>query len=215
MISFSNINLYGLTLAIAVIACFYIFQKIITQKKDSLDLDQVADLFFYLFLGAILFGRLFFVFSFWHFFYTQPLEIFKLWHGGIAFYGVFSGGLLGLLFWTKRFTQKNKLNFKNYLIFLLDSILVVLPLGQSIGRWGNFFNQELFGSPTSLPWGIFISPDNRPSIFSSQTHFHPVFLYESILSFCLFIYSESITEKKFRDSSPVYSSSSTGSFAFL
>jgi phosphatidylglycerol:prolipoprotein diacylglycerol transferase len=68
-----------------------------------------------------------------------------------------------------------------------DLAVVGLALGQSIGRWGNFFNQELYGSPTSLPWAIRIDPHFRLADYAAFDLFHPAFLYESIWSFLTFL----------------------------
>jgi len=67
----------------------------------------------------------------------------------------------------------------------LDLLCVAVMIGLAFGRWGNYFNQELFGTPTSLPWGIPIDPANRPADFPNSQYFHPTFLYESILDFIL------------------------------
>jgi len=84
---------------------------------------------------------------------------------------------------------------------LLDLGAIGLSIGQAIGRWGNYFNQELYGSPTDLPWGIYIRPENRLVGFENFTHFHPLFLYESIGCLIIFIilitvYSLLFTRKK-------------------
>ena len=84
--------------------------------------------------------------------------------------------------------QAGKLPATSYLLWLLDLLAPAVLLGQAIGRWGNYFNQELFGYPTSLPWGIPISPQNRPSEFAAFTYFHPTFLYESLWDFVGFIW---------------------------
>jgi len=74
-----------------------------------------------------------------------------------------------------------------YLI-LLDLAAFGLPLGQAIGRLGNWFNQELYGRPTNLPWGIYIRPENRLSGYEQFSHFHPLFLYESLWCLGIFIF---------------------------
>jgi prolipoprotein diacylglyceryl transferase len=79
----------------------------------------------------------------------------------------------------------------------MDCIAPGLLLAQAIGRWGNYFNQELFGGPTSLPWGLEISPANRPPGFLDVTTFHPTFLYESL--YCLFLLGLVLAiERRFR-----------------
>jgi len=74
---------------------------------------------------------------------------------------------------------------QRFLVFL-DLAAFGLPLGQAIGRWGNFFYWELYGRPTALPWGIFVPPEYRVLGFERFTHFHPLFLYESLYSLCVF-----------------------------
>jgi len=69
----------------------------------------------------------------------------------------------------------------------LDAVAPALALGQAIGRWGNYFNQELFGRPTNLPWGIPIAEFNRPVQFFNEQFFHPTFLYESVLNLIIFV----------------------------
>jgi prolipoprotein diacylglyceryl transferase len=68
---------------------------------------------------------------------------------------------------------------------LLDVVAPAIPLGQAIGRLGNWFNQELFGRPTDLPWGLKIDPENRPSGYTQVTTFHPTFLYEALWNLAL------------------------------
>lgn len=97
-----------------------------------------------------------------------------VWDGGLAFFG----GLIGILLSIYIISKKKKLSF----LSILDSTLLFLPLIQSIGRIGNFFNHELYGKPTSLPWGIYVPEQYRNQQYISFTHFHPVFFYESILN---------------------------------
>lgn len=79
---------------------------------------------------------------------------------------------------------------------LTDLLVAPLVLGQAIGRWGNYFNQELFGRPTNLPWGIPIDAVNRPVQFAGDKYFQPTFLYESILDLILFFILFIIVRKK-------------------
>jgi len=102
--------------------------------------------------------------------------------GGISIHGAIAAGLLAI--WL--FTRYNRLRFFRW----VDIIVPGMALGQAIGRWGNFTNQEAFGGPTSLPWGIPISPERRPPGYEQFTHFHPTFLYESIYNLlaCIVLY---------------------------
>jgi len=107
------------------------------------------------------------------------LAILKIWQGGLAIHGAIIAGAIVIWY----FARKQKISF-----WLIASIVApVLALAQTIGRWGNYFNQELFGFPTGLPWGIPIEVFRRPAEYISDVFFHPVFLYESIGNFFIFI----------------------------
>lgn len=140
-------------------------------------------------LCAIVGARLYHVFDQdqWPYYRANPAEIFKVWNGGIGIFGALIGAIIGLVlyvWWVNRQAEKKggrrarKLNPLRWLDIGAPAFL----LGQAIGRWGNFFNQELFGPPTDLPWGIPIDVENRPLEYIDATHFHPLFLYESLLS---------------------------------
>ena len=97
---------------------------------------------------------------------------FKIWEGGIALFGGLTFGTLAVV-WTLRRRGGD------FPVFL-DAIAVGLPAAQAIGRWGNYFNQELFGTPTDLPWGLEIDQVHRPAAYLDSPTFHPTFLYESL-----------------------------------
>jgi len=114
-----------------------------------------------------------------------------IWDGGLAFYG----GVIGLLISILIISKYKKLHILN----LSDSIFLFLPLIHAIGRVGNLFNYELFGKPTSLPWGIYIPKEYRTESVIEYTHYHPVFAYESILNilnFLILIYLNKRFKKK-------------------
>jgi len=100
------------------------------------------------------------------------LASFELWHGGLGIWGGVAGGALGAYIGCRRHNV-------DYATFA-DALAPGIVLAQAIGRFGNYFNQELFGRPTSLPWGLEISPQNRPPGYEQSTTFHPTFLYESL-----------------------------------
>lgn len=100
------------------------------------------------------------------------LGVFKIWEGGIALFGGLTLGLLTGIF----VVRHRGGDFWKF----ADAAAVALPAAQAIGRWGNYFNQELFGTPTSLPWGLEIDPDNRPAAYLDAETFHPTFLYEML-----------------------------------
>jgi phosphatidylglycerol:prolipoprotein diacylglycerol transferase len=106
---------------------------------------------------------------------THPLDAMAIWKGGLGIPGAVIGGAIVLYFYTRR----HKLSFAEW----ADIASPSLALGQAIGRWGNYFNQELYGSPTNLPWKIFIDPDHRLPDYANFEYYHPLFLYESIWNF--------------------------------
>ncbi len=124
-------------------------------------------------------------------YYLQhPLEMLSVWNGGLGIYGAIIGGALGLIAYTRH---------KHFpLLVWLDLAVPGVLVGQIIGRWGNFVNQELYGAPTTLPWAIPIPPDKRLPGYEQYATFHPLFLYESLwnliwLGIILWI------ERRFRD----------------
>ncbi len=105
---------------------------------------------------------------------SHPLEALAIWRGGLGIPGAMLGGSIALYIFTRR---------RGALFGVwLDIAAPALALGQAIGRWGNFANQELYGAPTSLPWAIFIEPAYRLPASAAQAYYHPLFLYESLWS---------------------------------
>jgi phosphatidylglycerol:prolipoprotein diacylglycerol transferase len=112
-------------------------------------------------------------------YFRNPLQLINLRNGGLGIYGALVGGALGIILFTKR----HRLSA----IAWTDLAVVGLALGQSIGRWANFINQELYGSPSNLPWAITIDPAHRLPEYINFARFHPTFLYASIWSFITFL----------------------------
>ena len=171
-----SIHWYALFIVLGILFGLFIVLRV--SKHYGLKADDVYDLAFYLIIFSTLGARLYMIVLFPSFYLSNPLEIFKVWNGGLAIHGAILFGVLTLYLYTK----KKKQNFW----FWGDIIVVALALGQAIGRWGNYFNQEVYGSPTNLPWGIPIDFVNRVSGYTQYEYFHPTFLYESILNFVLF-----------------------------
>jgi len=172
-----RIHLYGLSLALAFLASWYVAFQVAgrfgIQKKD---LDQSL---LWIVVSGFLGARLYFVLFQWQYFSEHPGQIVAFWQGGISIYGALIGGALGIYLFTK---------LKGFPFYrFLDIAALVAPLGQAIGRWGNFFNQEAFGAPTDLPWGLHISPAFRPQQFLETQSFHPTFLYESVWNLLVFL----------------------------
>ena len=109
----------------------------------------------------------------------NPIDALRIWEGGLGIWGAISLGAVGAYLYFR--THKTSLNFRQ----LLDSLAPGVIVAQAIGRIGNYFNQEVFGKPTELPWGLEIDSVNRPNGFESYSTFHPTFLYE--LVWCLVV----------------------------
>ncbi len=177
-------NLYGLLITLSIISCLFVVRSFVKSKDNNI----FWGLTFWSILCGIIGARLYHVVSSLPYYSTNLLKVFEISKGGLGIWGAILGGAAGAFLYLKIKKQKVLLWF--------DLIAVSLPLGQTIGRWGNFLNQEIFGLPTNLPWGIFIGPQNRPASFLNFEKFHPLFLYESILNFVLFIALFSLYKSK-------------------
>jgi phosphatidylglycerol:prolipoprotein diacylglycerol transferase len=113
------------------------------------------------------------------FYLTHPLDAINIRAGGLGIPGAVIGGVFALYI----FTRRRKLDFALW----LDVVAPALALGQAIGRFGNFFNQELYGSPSDLPWAIAIDPQYRLPGYESQATYHPLFMYEVLWNFGIVI----------------------------
>jgi prolipoprotein diacylglyceryl transferase len=107
----------------------------------------------------------------------NPIDALRIWEGGLGIWGAIALGAFGSYLYFR--THKTSLNYRQ----LLDSLAPGVLVAQAIGRLGNYFNQEVFGKPTELPWGLEIDPANRPAGFASFATFHPTFLYELLWCF--------------------------------
>jgi phosphatidylglycerol---prolipoprotein diacylglyceryl transferase len=162
---------YGLCIALGIAAATWLTTRELGRKgyDTTLALDS---LFFVIPLGFVG-ARAYHVLTDYDLYASDPIPgIFEVWNGGLGIYGAVAGGFLGVLLfsWHRGISP---------LVFA-DAAAPGLVLAQAVGRWGNYFNQELFGRPSNLPWAIRIAPENRPAQFADVETFHPTFLYESI-----------------------------------
>ncbi|HEY9764932.1 MAG TPA: prolipoprotein diacylglyceryl transferase [Chroococcales cyanobacterium] len=170
-------------------------------RRMGEDPEHIYNIALYGALAGILGARLYYVALSWSYYSSRPLEILATWHGGLAIHGGILGAVTALFFYARKY----QLSFWKYLDMLSPSLI----LGQGIGRWGNFFNNEAygapalwpswwpwhFGNPQFLPWGIHIpSPFRMPEYADllrfpvDTTLFHPTFLYESLWDVGLFTF---------------------------
>ncbi len=166
-----KIHWYSLAYVFGILIGWWYGRLIITKKIHGSDqeiyLKNFDDLISYIIIGVIVGGRLgYVIFYNLTFFLNQPIEIFKLWEGGMSFHG----GLIGVILSTYIFSKVKKLNYKIY----FDIICCAAPIGIFLGRIANFINSELYGTPTEKPWGIIF-----PEIDNLSRH--PSQLYEAFL----------------------------------
>lgn len=162
------IRWYGLLIAIGVLVGTLIALKL--AKRKGVDEDTLIDLLLFAIPGAIIGARAYYVIFSWDLYKDNPIEALNIRGGGLAIHGVIIGGVIVAVI----FAKIRKVSFWK----LGDIVAPSLILGQAIGRWGNFANQEAHGGPTNLPWGIMVD----------GVKVHPTFLYESIWNLSVFIF---------------------------
>ena len=134
---------------------------------------QVSDLALWAVPFGLIGARLYHVATDWRLYFPHdPVGALQIWHGGLGIWGGIAGGFLGAAIGARRLGIS--------VLPMADALAPALLLAQAMGRWGNWFNQELFGRPTTLPWGLEIGPGHRPPGYEDVATFHPTFLYESL-----------------------------------
>jgi prolipoprotein diacylglyceryl transferase len=169
------VHAYGLGYAVAVIAAVAITMHRWEAKGGNREL--VYEVALWGFPAGIIGGRLYFLATSWNEVPPHWWGPFAVWKGGLGIWGGIAGGTLAGL-WVLRRRGAN-------IPVFLDAAAPALLVAQAIGRVGNYFNQELFGGPTTLPWGLEISPAHRPVGYAQYATFHPTFLYELIWNLLL------------------------------
>ncbi|GAW31128.1 prolipoprotein diacylglyceryl transferase [Carboxydocella sp. JDF658] len=163
-----TIRWYGVIMAIAVIIGVTLASR--EARRQGIDPERILDLALIAAPLSWLGARLYYVIFNWDYYSANPSEIPKIWHGGLAIHGgILTAILVGL--W---FSRHYRLDFWQ----LADVCAPSLIMGQAIGRWGNFFNQEAYGYETDLPWAMYIDGAYR----------HPTFLYESLWDLGVFFF---------------------------
>ena len=165
-----ELRFYGVIIAVGLLlACIYGLRR---RKQFGLTEDDVLDGAMIIVPFAIICARAYYCAFAWHEFKANPIEVLYIWNGGLAIYGGVIGALLGIIVYCK--VKKISVGAA------FDITSLGFLIGQSIGRWGNFFNREAFGAETSsfLRMGLFLTKD-RISV-STEHFYHPTFLYESV-----------------------------------
>ncbi|MEA2380998.1 MAG: hypothetical protein QOH72_969 [Solirubrobacteraceae bacterium] len=161
---------YGICYVFAVLGAVVVTTR--RWEKHGGDGALVQECALWGFPAGLIGGRLYFLATSWNEVPHEWWGPFAIWRGGLGIWGGIAGGTLAGL-WVLRRRGAN-------IPVFMDCVAPGLLVAQAIGRIGNWFNQELFGGPTSLPWGLRIDPEHRPAGYANDATFHPTFLYEII-----------------------------------
>jgi len=187
-----NFHLYGFLIGLGILASASTSAWL--ARRRGLSPDLIWNGLWWVMVSALIGARLYHVADRWSDIYRlDPISTLYIWNGGLGIFGGLIGGFLGLwLYWRFRISD---FGFRISVKSLGDLAAFGLPLGQAVGRLGNLVNQEVYGLPTNLPWGIYISPENRLPEFVNFNRFHPRFAYEAVwnlLGFTLMLLSEKL-----------------------
>lgn len=189
---------YGIIISFGFLLCILLALR--HCAKYELTPDNILDVVIFATPAAIVGARLYYVAFNWDMYKNNIIEIIDTRKGGLAIYGAVIASLIAGYLYAKA---------KNISVYsLFDFAIVYIPLGQAIGRWGNFFNQEAFGINTDLPWGM-ISSQTKEYLYRNMNELaskgiiadplkpvHPTFLYESIWNFAVFLFLLKFRDKK-------------------
>lgn len=173
-----KIHWYGFFIVLAIIISFFLVKWLTKNLKIKDKERHLWNLAFWLIFFGLIGARVYHVLSEFKYYRSNPVDIFKIWQGGFGLYGAVIFTIIFIFFYSK----KHKLP----LWYGLDIFSLIILLGEAFIRWGNYFNQEIFGCPTDLPWGIPIDWENRPIQYLNFEYFHPVFLYQFIWNILIF-----------------------------
>ena len=166
-----KLNAYGAMIAIGVVVAVTVFGRRLEQRGVGTR-DDASSIALWAVPAGVVGSRLYHVITDWSRFRNDPWKAVEVWKGGL---GIWGGILLGVIVGVSVARRRGISTTA-----ALTCVAPALPFAQAIGRWGNWFNQELFGKPTTLPWGLEIADRHLPDGYASGTLFHPTFLYESI-----------------------------------
>ncbi|MGO4256242.1 prolipoprotein diacylglyceryl transferase [Marmoricola sp. RAF53] len=167
------IRAYALCIILGVVAAVWLGEKRWVERGGRS--GQVGDVALWAVPAGLIGARLYHVITDHDLYFGEgkrAIGALEIWHGGLGIWGAIAGGAVGALFACRHYGIK--------MLPLMDALAPGLLLAQAIGRWGNYFNQELFGRPTTLPWGLEIDAQHRPAGYEDHATFHPTFLYECL-----------------------------------
>ena len=170
------LHAYGLMLAIGVLVAARVAEK--RWIRTGRDPKEFSAIVVPVVIAGVIGARVYHLFTGYNWSEGGFVGAFEIWKGGLSIWGAVAGGLIAVVVLARRRHLDT--------LLLMDVIAPGVVLAQAIGRWGNYFNQELFGRPTTLPWGLEIDVAHRPPGYLRYATFHPTFLYESL--WCLLVF---------------------------
>lgn len=181
-----RIHIYSWTFFAAVVAGFFWVRK--NAVKFGISKSVAENLVFVNVVAGFVGARVHHVLSAWDFYSKNLILIPQVWQGGLGIYGGVIAGICA----TWVYCRIKRIDF----LSVADLLAPALVLGQAIGRWGNFFNQEAYGVPTELPWKMFVDAQFRFAPYLEGQFFHPTFLYESIWAVVVFAILARLTRSR-------------------
>jgi len=171
-----TVRWYGILMASAIAIGLWIAHR--QAEKEHLPADDLVRVAQWAIVAGLVGARAYEVAFNWDYYGRYPAKILAVWEGGLAIHGgLIVGFLVGVAL---------AVRWRVPVLRGLDVAAPSVVLGQAIGRWGNFFNEEAYGRPTDLPWKLYISPGHRPAEYPGDSYFHPTFLYESLWDLAVF-----------------------------
>ncbi len=175
---------YAISIILGIVAAIWIGERR-WQSRGGRS-GEVSDVAIWAVLFGIVGARLYHVITDWDLYFGEharslgnsPIDALAVWNGGLGVWGGIAAGALGVMIGCRLKGIK--------VLPMLDILAPGVLVAQAIGRWGNWWNQELFGGPTTLPWGLEISPSHRPVGYEEYATFHPTFLYECLWNLAAF-----------------------------
>ena len=175
-----TIRFYGLMYVIAIAVGFFLMVREIRRRQLPMTTENLLDLLLWTIPLAILGARLYYVAFHWDYYSVHPVDIVRIWEGGLAIHGgVLAGAAVVYVY-----ARAKKVAFWA----LTDALVPSLILGQAIGRIGNFTNGDAFGTPTTLPWGIHFPADSPAGMAFPGQATHPSMIYEMLLNLAIFAF---------------------------
>ena len=189
-LGFIQIYWYSITMFLGVLSG--ILMAYFEIKRKKMDFEKFENIAFYAVIFGFIGARIYYVLFNLDYYFTNPLEILMVWHGGLAIHGGIIGSCIAIYF----FCKKYKISFLEF----LDICVPALLIGQIIGRWGNFFNSEAHGGIVTKEFleNLYLPSFIINGMYIGNNYYHPTFLYESVLNLVCFIILLIIRRKKIK-----------------